>query len=265
MHSTLCIMYYVFSVMFRSLRILFLIALALYSTCQILNTAPSVKAQTMSNESYKIKMQGFNAISGNSSGEDYNLRSTVGNSTPMNSEGVNFKVRTGIESLESAPPFSASLSSDIIDFGILSATNPVIRTVDVEVESASTYGYSVLISENEPLSTIISDNKVFIPDTTCDNGTCSADEAAAWTNVLTYGLGYRCDNLSGQDCDNSFIQPNFYKHFPDILNNDIPQAVLSGIGSSNKKGRLSYKINISGNQAQGTYSNVITYIAVPSF
>jgi len=225
-------------------------------------------AQTMSNNDYKIKMQGFNAISGTTTGTDYEVRSTVGDLSPEVLEGVNFKVRTGIENVAATLPFSASLSSGLIDFGSLSPTNPVVRTVDLSVYSLSTFGYSVIAFEDHPLQSDPDVSGANIPNTTCDNGECSHENAAEWTNILTYGFGYRCDNVTGFDCDSSFSNaegPNFYKHFPDISAGLLPQSVMSGIGSKNKEARVSYKINISGNQAPGIFSNTVTYIAIPNF
>lgn len=263
-------MYLATSIMYQALRIKYLkkiFLLFILATCYMLrNTATPARAQTMSNDNYIIQMQGFNAISGVSSGKDYEVRSTVGDISPIVSEGVNYKVKTGFENLIAVLPFSILLSSSTIDFGILSPTNPIIRTLDLTINSQSAYGYSVLVSENESLTTFSSlDNKTFIPDTTCDNGQCNAESASEWTNALTYGFGYRCDNVTGVDCDNSFAKTNSYKHFPNIANNDIPIPVMAGIGSKNKSSRISYKINISVNQSQDIYSNIITYIGVPNF
>lgn len=226
---------------------------------------PHAKAQTMSNDNYIIKMQDFNAVSGITTGKDYQLRSTAGSLNQTTSEGINFKVKTGIENLTSILPFSILLSSSITDFGILSPTNPIIRTIDLSVNSLTTYGYSVIVSENESLTATLMTNKMFIPDTTCDNGECGTENASEWTNMLTYGFGYRCDNITGANCDNSFTKVNFYKHFPNIQNNDDPQSVMAGVDSNNKQVRISYKVNISGTQTQGTYRNIITYIGVPNF
>lgn len=220
--------------------------------------------QTMSNQDYILKSQGLNSVSGVTSNTDYQIRSTVGELSPFVSEGVNFKVSAGFENVVSTLPFSASLSSDLTDFGALSPTNPIIRTVDLNVYSLSTSGYSVIASENHPLQ---NDNQI-IPNTTCDNGECGHENAQAWTNTLSFGFGYRCDNIVGIDCDSSFSNaegPNFYKHFADESNSVIPQSVMAGIGAKQKDVRMSYKVNVSGNQSQGVYTNVITYIAVPSF
>ncbi|MDP2585605.1 MAG: hypothetical protein Q8P29_01860 [Candidatus Levybacteria bacterium] len=266
------IMYRVLSIIYGTLRRYFFAILIILNTLYFILNAGMAQAQTMSNDNYIIKMQGFNAFSGVTGGEDYKLRSTVGDLSPVVGEGVNFKVKTGFENLASASPFSILLSSSLVDFGILSPTNPIIRTVDLTMNSLTAYGYSVLVFENEPLVSIPSSeansaaaSKTFIPDTACDNGQCSAENAAQWSNALTYGFGYRCDNVTGADCDISFDKANFYKHFPDIANNDDPQPLMVGIGSNNKQTRISYKVNVSGTQAQGVYSNVITYIAIPNF
>jgi len=227
--------------------------------------ASVVQAQTMSNDNYIMKMQELNAISGISTGEDYKLRSTAGNLSSGILEGTNFKVRMGIENPASTSPFSILLSPSVADFGTLSPTNPIIRTVDLDTNSEAVYGYSVMVFENESLTATSSTNKTFIPDTTCDNGECSTENASEWINALTYGFGYRCDNVTGADCNSSFVKANSYRHFPNITNNDDPQSIMAGVGSKNKAIRISYKINISGTQAQSTYSNVITYIGVPNF
>lgn len=220
--------------------------------------------QTMSNQNYIIQTEKIDTASDATANADYNSPA-AGKSNSNISEGVNFKIKKGFENLAPAVPFSISLSSDIVDFGALSPTNPIIRTADLSVSSKAAYGYSVIVFENEPLTTIFLNDKAFIPDTTCDNGGCDTQNASEWINTLTYGFGYRCDNLNGADCDSSFTSSNSYKHFPDIANNDDPQSIMAGIGSNNKTARISYKINISGTQPQGNYNNVVTYIAIPNF
>ncbi len=222
---------------------------------------PSAYAQTMSNNNYIIKMQELNPTA------DINVdnKPTADNLNPSIPEETSFKVRMGIKNSVASHPFSILLTSNIIDFGILSPTNPIIRTVDLNTNSEAVYGYSVIVFENESLTASSSAKRAFIPDTTCDNGECSTENASEWTNTLTYGFGYRCDNITGVDCNDSFAKTNFYKHFPNIANNDDPQSIMAGVGSKDKTTRISYKINIPGTQAQGTYNNITTYIGVPNF
>lgn len=228
------------------------------------------EAQTMSNKDYILKTQGLNSLSGTTSNETYELRSSAGELGTAVGEGVNFKVRTGFENIESALPFSVSLSQDSIDFGLLAPTNPIVRSFDLSVYSLPTFGYSVDASQDHALK--LDSGSEEIPNTTCDNGNCNEEKAGIWTNTLTYGFGYRCDNITGTDCDKSFSnaegtssRSKFYKHFADNSNGQSPKFIMSGIGSKNKEIRMSYKVNISGNQTQGIYSNIVTYIAIPNF
>ena len=213
----------------------------------------TASGQIMSNKDYTIKTEGLDVISGVIGSTNYKLRSTVGELSPI------------VPKIVSALPFSISLSSDLVDFGSLSPTNPIIRTVDLNVYSLSLYGYSVILFEDHPLKMNPPAGGANIPDTTCDNGECNEENASLWTNTLTYGIGYRCDNVVGFDCDLSFHNSNFYKSFADNSNSKSPQFVMTGIGSKNKSARLSYKVNISGTQQQGNYLNTITYIAIPNF
>lgn len=249
------------STVYRNFKIYLLLLVACYL---LLVTAP-VQAQTMSNQNYIIQTEKIDAASDTTANTNSNSQTATDKSNPEVLGGVNFKIKKGFEDLASAPPFSISLSSDLVDFGTLSPTNPIIRTADLSVNSKAAYGYSVIVFENEPLTTISSNDKAFIPDTTCDSGACGTENAAEWINPLTYGFGYRCDNLAGTDCNSAFAHPNFYKHFPNTANNDDPQSIMAGIGSNNKTARISYKINISSTQTQGAYNNVITYIAIPNF
>jgi hypothetical protein len=260
----ICITYYVLSIMYKKISFFFIIVFIIHATCYMLHATPA-QALTMSNENYVIKTEDFNVISGVTENDDYKLKSTTGDLNTDVSEGVNFKVKTGFENVVSTLPFSVSLGSDIIDFGILSPTNPIIRTVDLATHSLAVYGYSVLVFENEPLTATSSSDKTFIPDTTCDKGDCGVENAAEWKNTLAYGFGYRCDNTTGADCDNTFSKIDFYKHFPDILNNDDPQSIMAGIGSNDRKTRISYRANVSQAQSQGTYSNIITYLGIPNY
>lgn len=221
--------------------------------------------QTMSNDNYIIKTQNFNTASDTTGEQNANPKPTTKTPGMVTSEGVNFQARTGFENRSSTATFSILLSPGLVDFGVFSPTNPIIRTVDLSVNSESTYAYSVLVFENEPLTINSSKDNVFIPNTTCDLGACGTETASEWTNALTYGFGYRCDNATGTDCEKSFARSNFYKRFPDLSNNDDSQSIMTGAGADNKTARISYKVNISGTQPQGTYSNTITYLAIPNF
>lgn len=232
--------------------------------CYSFLLAPQVSAFTMSNLDYILDMGNLNSFAGKKSNSQYTLTDTGGQLAPGLYSGSNYKVRAGFQYIYSIIAFRFSISSLLIDFGILSPTTPVTRTNTLTVSNGSAYGYAVTAFENHQL--LVPSSGQIIPNTTCDAGICTTTTAAAWTSTLTYGFGYRCDNVSGTDCSTDFATSTFYKQFADDSAGQSPVAVMSGTNvGSNKQGQITYKVNISGTQAAGLYTNVITYIATPTY
>lgn len=159
--------------------------------------------------------------------------------------------------------FTFSINNSLIDYGALSATNPVLRKSMLTISKESAIGYIITASADHPLE---SDAQITIPDTTCDNGTCSENTAASWTNLLTYGFGYRCDNVIGQDCMPDFTLLDYYKQFSDIEKGEKPTVIARGSDRQTQPQiQISYKVIIPGTQAKGAYNNTITVLAIPTF
>lgn len=225
--------------------------------------SPKASAFTMSNENWIIDMGNSNSGAGTQSNSKNNLTSTLRQTGPGLYVGKNYVVKAGFRPSTSPPSFSFSLTQTAIDFGLLTATNPVIRTSTITISNASSPGYQVLAYENSPLK---NESNTSIPDTTCDNGSCTETTAAPWEATLTYGFGYRCDSIADITCSSAFIDKDDYRQFADKSRNESPQTILIGKdGKANRKAKITYKLNISGTQAPGTYTNSITYIAAPTF
>ncbi len=242
----------------------FIVLLTLATGYLILNTA-SAKALTMSNENYILEMGTFNAAGGKASGEAGKMGITVGQTAPGLYGGSQYKVKVGFQYLKSTALFTFSVSPILIDFGLITPTNPVKRTGTLTVSSKSSHGYAVYAYENHPLLDPLTGS--LIPNTTCDNGLCTESVADVWqdSSVLTYGFGYRCDNLSGKDCALGF-STNKYKQFADIRAIKEPQIVMKGKTSANKtQAQITYKVNVSTAQPAGLYTNTLTYIAIPTY
>lgn len=232
----------------------FILSLLTFAFCLL----PSAAAQTMSNDQYKLKGGNFNSISGDVSGSGYKLSETSGGEAYGLYSGTNYKVKAGFQYIRVKIPFSFTISQTLIDFGTLTATNPVTRTTDLTVNSESAKGFSVIASENQPLTSSSS----AIPDTTCDSGTCNSTNVGQWLGTLTYGFGYRCDDLSGTNCASGFLE-NHYKPFP--LSPNLATIMSSTKGGRGKKSQITYKVNVSASQPAGTYTNFVTYIASPGY
>ena len=222
-------------------------------------------AQTMTNEDYRIQMGNLNSIAGTSENENYKINITSGESVPGLFEGKNFKVKSGFQYVPRSSPFSFAISNTKIDFGLLAPTNPVTRTTILSVTNTDTAGYNVSVAENHELTAPTTGAR--INDTTCDNGQCTENSSAEWSNTLTYGLGYRCDREINTcvEGDISFINKDYFKQFPDSSKDESATTIMSGGTGSNIEATIMYKLNISSSQPAGTYSNVITYIATPNY
>lgn len=222
----------------------------------------SVSAQTMSNSEFKLKINLLSTPKKNSSNNKENRK----NSQTNVFIGPNYKVISGFQDdLSSATkPFIFSISQSLTDYGSLSPTTPVSRTNVLTVHNSFLNGYNVSAFQNHGLYSETSLST--IPDTTCDTGTCSEQNPAPWNNILTYGFGYRCDNISNTTaCSNDFYDSKYYKHFANIANSQSPQIVMSGANIGHNKARIIYKVNISGAQPLGFYSNIITFVARANF
>ncbi len=221
----------------------------------------SAYALKMSNSSYIINMGNLNSFAGNKSNGSYKLSDTGGQLGPGLYSGTNYKVKAGFQYVRIARQqrFAFSLSNTLIDFGTLTANNPITRTTTLTVTSNASHGYQVTAMENHALS--LPTNGAVIPNTTCDNGLCSPTVSDVWTSVSTYGLGYRCDNASGSNCAGGF-GANQYKQF-----SASPSAtvVMAGLTGTNLQSIITYKINIATTQPAGLYTNQIQYIATPTF
>lgn len=238
---------------------LVLIGLFVYLLIGLLPTKSA--AETMRNDWYILKMGNFNMAAGKPTGAGGKVSFTMGQIGPGLYTGANYKVRAGFQYIYTLYPFSFTISQTSIDFGTISPANPVIRTNILTVNNQSAGGYIVTSSENHPM--LVPSSGSMIPNTTCDNGLCSPSSATAWTSSLTYGFGYRCDNVSGTDCVTDFSTSTFYKPF-----SASPSAttVMNGVNAGkNKQSQITYKVNVSATQPAGAYSNLVTYIATPTF
>lgn len=262
-------MYQVLCIKYKKKAIVFILT-TLYL---LLYTVPSALAQEMTNDFFKIQMGNFNSIAGISSDEAFKINITSGETAPNLNVGTT-KVKAGFQYIPRKAVFSILVSNTLIDFGILSPTNPVTRNVTISVTNLSSPSFIVSASQNHQL--LSPKNGAIIPDTTCDKGICSQTTAATWSNVLTYGFGYRCDNLSilvrgrkARSClknDLSFyFNKDFYRQFPDASKSEKAAAIMKGDQGRKQEAIITYKVNISSSQAPGNYINSITYLAIPTF
>ncbi|HXS15358.1 MAG TPA: hypothetical protein VN711_04465 [Candidatus Saccharimonadales bacterium] len=225
----------------------------------------ATRAETMSNTSYIIQWGNFNSIAGTAQGSGTTLSFTSGETAPGLYTGTNFKIRSGFQYVHTIIPFMFSLSSTEISFGDIEATYPVDRNNFLTVSNGSAYGFQVTAQENHALFSPGIGS--YIPNTTCDNGLCTSTTSDAWTVTSsvsnTFGFGYRCDDVSGTTCASGFGTSTYFKQFAASPSAEI---VMQGTNvGRNLKTQITYRVNVSGTQPAGTYTNQIQYIATPTF
>ena len=218
---------------------------------------------SMSNSSYVIRFPNLNSFAGKPTNSDYKLGITGGQTAPGLYSGAGYKVRAGFQYINFGAAFSFSISSLFVDFGPVIPGTPVTRINNLTVTNRSSYGYTVLASENHPLR--INASGVSIPDTTCDSGTCNEQSSSAWSSLTTFGFGYRCDNITGADCQSGFTNAANYRQFASSESAELAQPVMRGVNAvRGAQSQITYKLNVSTTQPAGLYENVINFVAVPS-
>lgn len=224
-------------------------------------------ALTMTNGFYIVEMGNLNSIAGNTSGPENKLSITSGEtgSGLYSLNGVNYKVRAGFQYVR-PNPFIFKIVNPAVNFGTLNATIAVNRTSNLIVTNSSAYGYVVTAMEQSPLTDTT--NNATIPDTSCDNGLCTPSTAQPWVlnidgSSTTYGFGYNCTNISGTECPTDFVDGTYFRPFA-----ASPSAAIvmsnANVGR-NQTVQITYRVNVSQTQASGLYTDVITYIATPTF
>ncbi len=218
-----------------------------------------VKAETMSSDSYKIIFGNFNMTAGKKSSSSYTVTDTVGQTAAGEFNANGYTVKAGFQYLYALYDFSFRISDLTIDFGSLTPGTPATAT-NVLTVSAPGAGYAVSVFENHPLE---NENEDQIPDTTCDNGGCTESQAEIWSSNTTYGFGF---NLSGDDVASDFVDGSYFRQFANLAGGETPQVIMSSSqAGKNRQATVTYKVNISGDQAAGNYSNYLVFVATPSY
>lgn len=179
--------------------------------------------------------------------------------TIPNSINSNQNIQKGNSSLGvlSQGSLSVQTSQSLLDFNEIMPGEPIIRSFNIQVGGQAIPQFEILGYEDTPLS---SNNNVTIPDTSCDDGTCTPYNGSPWKTSLTFGFGYRCD-IQTNGCGQSFSDPDVYKPFTHGAFNAVP--IFSGNTNDNDQLTFTLKVNIPGTQPLTQYTNTISLLVLP--
>lgn len=226
------------------------------ATITVLLSNP-IHAQSMKNSSYILDL---NANTSGGTNPDVTpvppILTNNETSLPKAISGNNFISFLSYNEDTKHLPLVLSTSNDLLNFGIIQPGEPIIRTHALTVLPGSAQGYQVLSYQNHTLER----DGVQIPNTTCDNGSCTSVLSDVWTIPLTYGFGYRCDNIANKPCAQD-LKKDYYKSFANEKADEFPASVLTETENIKSQAIISYKVNIPGSQANKAYQTTIYHIA----
>ncbi len=140
------------------------------------------------------------------------------------------------------------------------------QRVDVGTNAAG--GYNVTVTQTQ----LLTSGANTIAEGTCD-GSCSDTTLGGWETATNNGFGYCADDqsgnaaadagiASGDQCDDA--TPGYYTFFtlPAVPSTDF--MFSSGPVASDQT-NIAYHLSVPGNQAAGTYTNVMIYVATATF
>lgn len=226
----------------------------------VLFSLPIYAQERIESPNYRIQFPNLNSGAGIPSSSGYKLDSTIGQSVAGRFTSAGYIARAGFQYIHSIIPFSFSVSDIQKNFGVLTPNTPSTSSSTIIVSAGGAGGYSVKAHENNPLKT--SDGSDIIIDTLCDT-TCSETTAATWTSGTKYGFGF---NMDGNDIPADFTNTTYFRQFSDASSLESPATIMTSanVGSS-RTATITYKVNVSSVQPAGTYQNIITFIAIPSY
>lgn len=222
----------------------------------------SIFADTLTSPGFEIDMSTINITGGQKTSASFKLTDTVGQTFQGQFDSAGYVIKAGFQYIYDRIPFTFTISNLDLDFGSLVPGVPSLLTNILTVTTGSAYGYTVKVIEDHPLRLL--NGAITIPDTPCDLvSPCSPTDATVWADSTRYGFGY---NIQGTDVDTlDFVDNSYFRPFP-IQNTDDPATIMSRASvATNSAATVTYKINISGTQAAGTYQNNLQYVAIPAF
>src|SRR3989339_172597 len=231
----------------------------LISFTLLLSIYHPVSAETMLSPSYRIRFGNFNMTSGTKSSTSYSLTDTVGQTAAGLFDSNGYVVKAGFQYIYTLYDFAFAISDLSIDFGTLTPSSFSSGSNTLTV-SAPGQGYSVTAFETQRLRSSSGD---FVPDATCNSGTCTDSSAGIWDSTSAYGFGY---NMVGHDIPGDFQDASYFRPFPDFSLGDSPAIVMSSSAAGeNRSANVTYQVNVEGSQAAGNYTTSIVFIATPVY
>ncbi len=231
---------------------------------EICHLKPDISfAQTFISPSFRIDFGNFNMTSGKKTSTTYTLTDTVGQNAPGQYDNNGYTVKAGFQYIyDKNIPLSFNISNLDLNFGSLTPNVGSTITNTLTISTPTAHGYDILAIANHPLTTIGANST--IPDTKCNTGlNCDENQSQEWDESNAYGFGFNAD---GDGTSSYFTDSTYFRQFADNSLNETAKILMSeNIPVENHSALITYKVNISPIQPDGTYQNSINFIAIPKY
>jgi hypothetical protein len=240
-------------------------------TANLIAPAPSASRIANTADTYTYKVQNFtNASDPNTHTptddvtgkiaviESVRVTATVDPSITFKIEGVAASTSTcGLTT-------NVTTTATSVPFGVLTLDTFKVGSQKLTVSTNAASGYAITAIENERLSNLAA-TPSYIPDTTCDSGTCTETSGSTWATADSHpGFGYTLAIVSGTPTI-APTAPNF-SPFPSLAGTEAPFQIMSNDGiASSQAAYVCYQISVDATQQAGNYENQVTYTATASF
>lgn len=203
----------------------------------------------MSSTNYKIDADSINSGGELGSSTNYGALDSIGEPFIGIGESTNYKIGEGFERMI-VFGISLALDSDVKNLGIITPGTPISGTTTATVITDAWGGYSLSISHDKNMTH--TDTTTSIP-----SYGCSIASPCAWNGT---GLGFTVQSGTSVDTGKWGTDPNF--NYAAITTNPTIFHTKTGYKSGGDNTVIEYKLDVPGTQKSGTYSNVVTYVAM---
>ena len=153
-----------------------------------------------------------------------------------------------------------------VPFGVMALNTFKTAAHLLTVSTNAQDGYAVTAIEDDQLG-LGGGTTPFIPDTTCETGTCTHLAEETWVTATgNPGFGYSLGAGTGSTME--FSNGNVFasRQFPALAETEDPQRIMYSTGvSDSHTGYVCYRLAVDATQAAGDYENLITYTATATF
>jgi len=170
-----------------------------------------------------------------------------------------------------APSVDTSTTPLSVGFGTMGLNTFKNAAHQLTVSTNGANGYTVTAIENDQMGKD-GGTTPFIPDTTCDGGSCTHTTSTNWVTATNNGLGYAIQNVSAATISatyngySEFARSFSAKQFPSAAEAETPETIMSSSTVSNaEQANVCYRLSVGATQAAGDYMNQVTYTATAKF